>query len=61
MEPFVILTQQDLAQFDKLIADIPFKQAYPIFNFLRTKVQEAQARKKELELLTLQAEKQSEQ
>jgi hypothetical protein len=61
MEPLVTLTQQDLAQFDKLIADIPFKQAYPIFNFLRIKVQEAQARKKELELLTLQAEKQSEQ
>lgn len=34
----ITLTQSDLQQFDKLLAEIPFKHAYPIFKLLRDKV-----------------------
>lgn len=36
----ITLTNEDLQQIDKLLQELPFKHAYPIFQFLRSKVEQ---------------------
>jgi hypothetical protein len=38
----LVLTEKDLEQIDKLIQETPFKYAFPLFQFLRSKVEQAQ-------------------
>jgi hypothetical protein len=40
-------SQEDFQKFDSIVAEIPFKYAYPVFLFLQGKVQ--QAKQKEIE------------
>jgi hypothetical protein len=38
----LVLNTQDLDQLDKIIQETPFKYSYPLFQFLRTKIQQQQ-------------------
>lgn len=48
----LVLSAQDVEQLDKFVQEIPFKHAFPLFQFLRGKLQqqaEEEAKQKEAE------------